>query len=130
MRMNAWIVSGVLVVAMTGAATAQEPTDTAFKKWCTACHAIGEGAGVKLGPPLNGIDGRTAGSVAGFNYSPASKASGIVWNEAVFKEYIKNPMQKMPGTRMAFAGVRNEQEVNDIWAYVSQFDQDGNKKTP
>jgi cytochrome c len=128
--MNAWIVSGVLVVAMTGAVAAQEPTDAAFKKWCTACHAIGEGAGVKLGPPLNGIDGRPAGSVAGFNYSSANKNSGIVWNEATFKEYIKNPMQKMPGTRMAFAGVRNEQEVNDVWAYVSQFDKDGNKKTP
>ena len=84
---------------------------TAFRKWCLPCHDAGDGAKIKLGPPLNGIDGRVAGTFAGFNYSDANKNSGITWNEATFKEYIKNPMQRMPGTRMAFAGVQDTKEV-------------------
>ena len=63
-----------------------------------------------------------------FSYSDANKNSGIVWNEASFKDYIKDPRAKVPGTKMIFAGVKNEQQVNDLWAYVSQFDADGNVK--
>ena len=50
--------------------------ETSFKKWCLPCHDAGEGAKIKLGPPLNGLDGRTAGSFSGFNYSEANKSSG------------------------------------------------------
>ena len=65
----------------------------------------------------------------GYNYSDANKNSGITWNEAQFKEYIKDPKAKVPGTKMAFAGIKNEKEVNDLWAYVSQYDKDGKIKT-
>jgi len=75
---------------------------------------------------LNGLNGRQAGSVDGFNYSDANKASGITWSEAVFKEYIKDPRTKVPGTKMVFAGIKSEKEVGDLWSYVSQFDKDGN----
>ena len=56
------------------------------------------------------------------------KNSGITWDEAVFKEFITNPMQKVPGTRMAFAGVKDPKEVDDLWAYLKQFDAEGKKK--
>jgi cytochrome c len=66
--------------------------------------------------------------VEGFNYSDANKNSGIVWNEASFKEYIKDPRAKIPGTKMTFAGIKNDDEINDLWAYLKQFDAQGNIK--
>jgi len=100
---------------------------TSFNK-CLACHAIGEGAKNKVGPVLNGLDGRKSGTAADYNYSDANKNSGITWNEAVFKEYIKDPKAKIPGTKMAFAGIKSENEINNLWAYVAQFDADGKIK--
>jgi cytochrome c len=95
---------------------------------CLACHAIGEDAKNKVGPELNGLDGRKSGTAPGYNYSDANKNSGITWDEANFKEYIKDPKAKVPGTKMAFAGVKNETEVNNLWAYISKFDKDGKMK--
>jgi cytochrome c len=93
---------------------------------CLPCHSIGPDAQNKVGPELNGLDGRHSGSVANFSYSDANKNSGIVWNEATFKEYIKDPKAKIPGTKMIFAGVKNQPEIDDLWAYIKQFDADGN----
>ena len=95
---------------------------------CIVCHAIGPGAQNKIGPELNGINGRKAGTVPNFEYSDANKNSGIVWNEETFEDYIKNPAAKVPDTKMTFTGVKNEQQVKDLWAYISQFDADGNIK--
>ncbi len=95
---------------------------------CAPCHSIGPGAQNKVGPELNGLDGRHSGTVANFSYSDANKNSGIVWNEATFKQYIKGPSAMIPGTKMPFAGIKNRQEVNDLWAYISQFDAQGNMK--
>src|SRR5215831_10917078 len=74
------------------------------------CHDTGPDAKVKLGPPLNGLDGRKAGTYEGFNYSPANKSSGITWGEPGFDKYIRAPMQEMPGTRMAFVGIKNDKD--------------------
>ncbi len=92
---------------------------------CLACHAIGDGAKNKVGPELNGLDGRKSGTAPDYNYSDANKNSGITWNEAQFKDYIKDPKAKIPGTKMAFAGIKNDKEVNDLWAFISQYDKDG-----
>jgi cytochrome c len=100
---------------------------TSFNK-CLACHAIGEGAKNKVGPELNGLDGRRSGTAEGYSYSDANKNSGITWNKQVFLEYIKEPNAKIPGTKMAFAGIKNEKEANDLWAYIAQFDKDGKTK--
>ncbi len=80
---------------------------------CLACHTIGPGAQNKVGPELNGLNGRKAGTVPNFDYSDANKSSGIVWNEETFEDYIKNPAAKVPGTKMIFPGIRNEQQVKD-----------------
>jgi cytochrome c len=100
---------------------------TSFNK-CLACHAIGEGAKNKVGPELNGLNGRKSGTAADYSYSDANKNSGITWNEAEFKDYIKDPRAKIPGTKMIFAGIKNEKEVNDLWAYLAQYDKDGKTK--
>src|ERR1700738_4492414 len=115
--------------AVASAALAQDAAagKTSFNK-CLPCHAVGEGAKNKVGPQLNGLDGRKSGTAPDFSYTDANKNSGITWNEAQFKEYIKDPKAKIPGTKMAFAGVKNEKEINDLWAYVSQFDKDGKTK--
>jgi cytochrome c len=119
----------ILTIVSAGSASAQdvEKGQNAFKK-CLPCHRIGPGAKNLVGPELNGLDGRKAGTVEGFNYSDANKNSGIVWGEASFKEYIKDPRAKVPGTKMTFAGIKNDEEINDLWAYLKQFDAQGNIK--
>jgi cytochrome c len=94
---------------------------------CKACHQVGETAKNVVGPVLNGVIGRPAGSVAGYAYSEANKKSGLTWDEATFREYIKDPKAKVPGTKMAFAGLKDEQKVNDLVAYLKQFGPDGKK---
>jgi len=121
----------ILVSAMAAATSAQAQDvaagETSFHK-CMACHSIGEGAKNKVGPELNGLDGRHSGSAPNYSYSDANKNSGITWNKEQFLEYIKDPKGKIPGTKMAFAGIKNEKEANDLWAYISQFGADGKKK--
>jgi len=116
------------VSAAAGMAQDAEKGASVFKKYCSPCHRIGPGAQNLVGPELNGLDGRHSGSAAGYNYSDANKNSGIVWNEENFKDYIKDPKAKIPGTKMIFAGLKHKEDVDDIWAYLKQFDAEGNIK--
>jgi cytochrome c len=118
-----------LFVAASGAAAANDLAAgaTSYKK-CVTCHDVGPTAKNKVGPVLNGLDGRKSGTIPGYNYSEANKNSGIVWNEAVFLEYIKDPKAKIPGTKMVFVGIKNEAEAKNLWAYLNQFAADGQKK--
>ena len=127
--MRKMVVAAALIVMSMGSAVAQDlqKGENSFKK-CFVCHAIGPGAKNKIGPELNGLDGRKAGTVPDYKYSDANKNSGIVWDEATFKEYIKDPRAKIPGTKMTFPGIKNEQEINDLWAYLKRFDAEGNIK--
>ena len=122
------MISAVVLIAFLGGAAAQDLAagQTAFRK-CQICHDVGEGAKNKLGPELNGLDGRKAGTAEGYAYSDADKNSGIVWSEASFKEYLENPQEKMPGTKMILS-VKNEKELADLWTYLKQFGADGKKK--
>ena len=117
------------IIGLSGQAFAQdaEAGEKSFAK-CRACHQIGETAKNSVGPNLNGLIGRHSGSVEGYNYSDANKNSGLTWDEATFKEYIKNPRAKVPGTKMVFAGITNETEIDNLIAYLKQFDKDGKKK--
>ena len=124
--------SALVIIAPSAAVPAALAQDaaagkTSFNK-CLACHAIGDGAKNKVGPELNGLNGRKSGAAPDFNYSDANKNSGITWNEAEFKDYIKDPKAKIPGTKMAFAGIKNEKEASDLWAYLAQYDKDGKAK--
>ena len=101
--------------------------ETTFKK-CMPCHTIGETAKNLIGPVLNGLKGRKTGSVSGFSYSDANKNSGIVWDGATFKEYIKDPKAKIPGTKMVFPGIKDEKDADNLWSFLEQFGPDGKKK--
>ena len=81
-----------------------------------------------MGPKLNGLIGRPAGSIEGYSYSAANKNSGILWDEVTFRDYIKAPQVKIPNTKMVFPGLKVEQEIEDIVAFLKQFDADGKKK--
>jgi cytochrome c len=115
--------------AIASAAPAQDVAagKTSFNK-CLACHAAGEGAKNKVGPVLNGLDGRKSGTVEGYSYSDANKNSGITWNKEQFLDYIKDPKAKIPNTKMVFPGIKNEKEANDLWAFLAQYDKDGKTK--
>jgi len=124
------LIIGVAVLAgSAGIAVAQDVQagEASFRK-CQACHDVGPDAKNKIGPILNGLDGHKSGSVEGYSYSDANKNAGITWNEATFKEYIKDPRAKMPGTKMIFPGIKEEKEAADLWAYLAQFKPDGSKK--
>jgi cytochrome c len=123
------LIAATVNFAMLQKAAAQdvEKGQRSFNK-CLPCHAVGPGAETKVGPELNGLDGRHAGTAANFNYSNANKNSGLVWDEATFKDYIRSPQAKIPGTKMTFAGISNPQEIDDLWAYLKQFDADGEVK--
>jgi cytochrome c len=98
-----------------------------YKK-CRACHQVGETAKNAVGPALNGLFGRKAGTIPGFNYSEANKTSGVTWTEEVFTTYIQNPRAAMPGNKMAFAGLKDEKDIKDLIAFLKQFDETGKKK--
>ena len=110
--------------ALAGDAAAGEKV---FAK-CKACHQVGEAAKNAVGPNLNGISGRKAGAAEGYNYSEPMKGSGLTWDEATFKEFIKNPKAKVAGTKMVFQGLAAEKDADDVWAYLSSFGADGKKK--
>jgi len=97
-----------------------------FKK-CSACHQVGSGAQNKVGPVLNGIMGRAAGTIEGFGYSKAlmdRAAEGLIWSDAEMRAFLENPRKHLKGTRMSFAGLRKDSELDAIAAYLSTFPAD------
>ena len=123
--------STLFVVAATTVASGALAQDadagkSSYNK-CKACHDLGEGAKNKVGPVLNGLDGRKSGAVEGYSYSDANKNSGITWDEATFAKYIKDPKAMVPGTKMAFAGLTEEADIVDLTAYLKQYKADGSK---
>jgi len=130
--MNKLTLSVLVAIASSAAVTSVLAQDaaagkTSFNK-CLPCHAIGDGAKNKVGPELNGIDGRKSGTAPDYSYSDSNKNSGITWSKDQFLEYIKDPKAKIPGTKMTFAGIKNETEANNLWTYLASFDKDGKPK--
>jgi cytochrome c len=125
------IFSAALAIAGIHGAQAQDVAagEKVFTQ-CKVCHQIGEGAKNAIGPVLNGVIGRQAGTYEGYAYSPANKNSHLTWDEATFREYIKDPKAKVPGTKMIFVGVKDEKRVDDLLAYLKQFDAAGKKVGP
>jgi cytochrome c len=125
------IVAGAAATALAGAgvAVAQDVAagQTSFAK-CQACHAVGPGAKSKLGPELNGLAGRQAGAAPGYQYSPALKSARFTWDQSNFADFMQNPRTKVPGNKMAFAGMRDQSEIATLWAYLSHFNVDGSSK--
>src|SRR5215510_2070509 len=124
------VLAGIAVAASTGPTLGQDAAAGAqvFKRLCSPLPRHWAGRQNQDGPPLNGIDGRKSGTFEGFNYSPANKSSGVTWSEETFPKYIRAPMQEMLGTRMAFVGIKNDKDIEDLWAYLKQSGADGAKK--
>ena len=109
---------------------AADPTagEKVFGK-CRACHQVGETARNGVGPELNGLFGRKAGSVEGYTYSVAYRALDKVWDETNFATYIRDLKGTTPGTKMAFPGLKNDEDIANLTAFLKQYDAQG-KKAP
>lgn len=87
---------------------------------CRICHAIEDGQPSAVGPNLHGIFGRRAGTGDDYDYSPAMKRSGVVWNDATLTKYLGDPSGFIPGNKMAFPGLKNPKDIADLLAYLHQ----------
>jgi cytochrome c len=127
--MNELAVATIILGVSISTASAQDVAagQISFSR-CLGCHAIGVDAKNKIGPQLNGIDGRKCGTVNGYTYSTANKDCAFTWNETVFVEYIRDPKAKIPGTRKSISGIRDETEARNLWAYLRQFGPEGRPK--
>ena len=117
----------VLLIGTAGAALAADGDPAAgedvFRK-CRSCHEVGPEAKTRLGPVLNNLFGRKAGTIEGFKYSASNLekgAAGLVWTEETLFKYLEDPRSYIPGTTMAFAGLADEQDRRDVIAYLKQF---------
>ena len=115
---------GALLLALPSVASAQDAAagQRVFNQ-CRACHTVEQGGRNGVGPNLHGIFGRRAGSIEGFRYSAPMRAKaseGLTWDEATLRAYITDPKAVVPAGTMSFPGLRNEQQLNDLIAYLRQ----------
>jgi cytochrome c len=112
------LIALAMLAAAAAPASAGDPAagQKVFAK-CKACHEVASATN-KVGPTLKGMFGRTAGTVEGFAYSTAMKDSGIVWDEAALKPYLADPKAAIPGTKMAFAGLKKPEDIDNVIAYL------------
>ena len=116
------IAMGVLCTLATLSSAAEGDASagaTVFTQ-CAACHAIGAEAQNTVGPVLNGIVGRPAGTYPGYRYSSAMRKSGLVWDEATLTKYLRAPDQVISGTKMAFPGIASDADLANLIAYLKQ----------
>lgn len=125
------ILAGLIFFAGMAGAQAQDSAagEKVFAQ-CKACHQVGPAARSAVGPPLNGLFGRAAGKVAGYNYSAANKNSNLTWDDATFADYIKNPKAKVPGTKMTYPGLKDDEKIRNLIAYLHTFDSEPVKLAP
>ena len=128
MRQLGFSVAVAALLASISGAAAQDAAagEKVFAK-CKICHQIGENAKNAVGPVLNGVVGRRAGTYPDYHYSDANKNSGITWDEATLKEYLRDPKAKIPGTKMVFPGLKSDEDITNVIAYLKQFGPDGKK---
>ncbi len=127
-------VAGIILLANVAMAAAQDaPVGDAAAgektaKICKTCHQYGEGAKIAIGPVLNGVVGRKAGTYPGYNYSEANKNSGLTWDEPTLTVYLKNPKAKVPGTKMSFVGFQKDTDIANVIAFLKTLGPDGKKQ--
>jgi len=122
------VLAGLMSALMPFAAFAEgdvEAGEKVFKK-CKACHMVGTNAKNRVGPTLNGVVGRASAQVEGYKYSKAMIAAELTWDEETLTTYLANPRKAVKGTKMAFAGLKKDADLENIIAYLAQFDTDGN----
>ena len=125
---TARLMLGLALAVTCGAARADGDAARGAKRFeeCAACHSVEPGVN-GVGPSLAGVVGRKAGTVAGYHYSEANEKSGITWDEAELKKYLKDPKGVVPGTKMVFPGLQSDQDIDNVIAFLKQFGPDGKK---
>jgi cytochrome c len=120
--MGSVLIAGAMACIGAGSVFAQDAAAGAkvFLK-CKACHQIGDNAKNAVGPVLTGVVGRVAGVYPDYNYSDANKNSGLTWDEATLKVYLKDPKAKVPGTKMTFPGISSDADIDNVIAYLKTF---------
>jgi cytochrome c len=103
--------------AAPAAAADAEAGARVFRTQCGACHVVEAGKN-RVGPSMAGIVGRKSGTVEGFRYSAANKGADITWTPEVLEKYLTNPKAVVPGTTMAYVGLRNATQRADLIAYL------------
>ena len=86
---------------------------------CRICHSLEKGRNL-VGPSLNGVISRKSGTVEGYRYSDAMAKAGIVWSDETLAKYLKNPREYVPGNKMSFAGLKSDDDIADVIAYLNQ----------
>ena len=120
MRSAALCLCLVLLSSSNAAKAASAAAGQAVFNRCKICHTIEAGGRNVVGPNLHGIFGRKAGSAPNFAYSPAMKESGVVWDDDTMAKYLRDPKQFIPGDRMAFPGIKDEEQLADLLAYLHE----------
>ncbi len=126
-----WCVATVMIVlacVMSGHAAAQDVAagQKAFAA-CSACHQVGPGAKNAIGPVLNGVIGRLAGTYPGYDYSVAAKNSGLALDEETLQDFLADPQSVITGTKMAAPGITDPAVIADLIAFLKTFRSDGSR---
>jgi cytochrome c len=123
MKATFGVLVSVALILSAGSAMAQsaERGERIFNQQCKACHTVEKGGASPIGPNLFGVVGRKAGTLAGYEASDAMKKSGITWDDASLEEYLKAPKAKVPEGKMAFAGLKQATQLNDVIAYLKKL---------
>ena len=129
MKLLSFSLAGAALLASISASMAQDAAagEKVFASKCKVCHMPPEAAKNLVGPSLAGVVGRKAGTAPGYHYSDANEKSGITWDEAELKKYLKDPKGVVPGTKMVFPGLQSDQDVANVITYLKQFGPDGKK---
>lgn len=127
--MRTVIAAAVSVVLASAAAAAlaqsanTERGERVFNQQCKTCHTVEKGGASPIGPNLFGMFGRKAGSGQGFAHSEAMTKSGIVWDDKTVAEYLRDPKGRVPGTKMVYAGLKRQEQLDDVIAYLKKATQ-------
>ena len=120
--MKPFAIAGVCALVFVSSAHADGDAAAGAKVFaqCSACHTVGAGAQNSIGPVLNGVVGRAAGTYRGYRYSSAMRKSGLTWDEATLESYLRGPDKVLPGTKMAFPGIASDEDLANVIAYLKQ----------
>ena len=120
--MKKFAIAGWCALLVVSSANAGGDADAGAKVFaqCSACHAVGADAQNNVGPVLNGVVGRAAGTYPGYRYSSAMRKSGLTWDESTLTQYLRGPEKVVPGTKMAYPGIANDAELANVIAYLKQ----------